>query len=420
MPTLTGTAHLRSVDQVDRDYQSLHLAVALDGTGFHPAAWREPSARPLELLSGEYWAGLAQTAERGLLDFLTIEDSFGVQSSKRSGPDGRTDQVRGRLEAALIASRVAPVTRHIGLVPSASTTHSEPFHLASAVSTLDYVSSGRAGWRPQVSARPDEAALVGLREVPALNPTDRDDPAVVAHIRDLFEEAADAVEVVRRLWDSWEDDAIIKDVATGRFIDRDKLHYVDFEGRFFNVRGPSIVPRPPQGNPLVVALAHSTVPFEFAARSVDVVLVTPRHSGDVERWVTDVRTAEATVGRQGTPLKIFGDLVVFLDDTTSAAAARRARLDEVDGAAYKSDAAIFTGTADELADELVTWHAHGLAGFRLRPGVIGHDLDAIVNDLVPSLQRRGVFRQAYERGMLRERLGLDRPVSRYAPAGDRP
>ena len=395
----------------------LHLSVALEGAGFHPGAWRHPTARPQELMTAAYWADLARTAERGLLDFVTIEDSFGIQSSRRSGPDTRTDQVRGRLDAVLIASLLAPLTTHLGLVPTAVTTHPEPFHLASAFATLDFVSGGRAGWRPQISWRPDEARLVGTRTFPTFDARDPDDPARVASVADLFDEAADAVEVVRRLWDSWEDDAIIKDQSTGRFIDRDKLHYVDFEGRYFSVKGPSIVPRPPQGNPVVAALAHSTVPFRFAARSADVVFFTPADEADIARWVHDIVSAQSFVGRTGAALKLFADLVVFLDDTDHEAAQRVAHLDALDGYPYRSDAAVFVGTPTRLAQQLLAWQAHGIDGFRLRPGVIGHDLDAIVDAVVPELQRHGAYRTDYEPGSLRERLGLARPPSRYAPAG---
>ena len=163
-------------------------------------------------------------------------------------------------------------------------------------------------------------------------------------MRELFDEATDAVEVVRRLWDSWEDDAIIKDKPTGRYIDRDKLHYVDFEGRFFSVKGPSIVPRPPQGQPVVAALAHSTIPFEFAARSADLVFITPPDTAGVERWIGDVRAAERDVERPGPRLKVYGDLVVFLDDQRDTAERRKEHLDALDGVAFRSDAAIFVGT----------------------------------------------------------------------------
>src|SRR3977135_213073 len=120
----------------------LHLAAALDGAGWHPAAWREPTARPEELFQAGYWADLVAAAERGLLDFVTFEDGLGLQSSRFDSLDGRTDQVRGRLDAVLVAARIPPLTNHIGLVPPATTTHTEPFHLSTALATLDYVSQG--------------------------------------------------------------------------------------------------------------------------------------------------------------------------------------------------------------------------------------------------------------------------------------
>lgn len=138
----------------------LHLAVALDGAGWHPAAWREPDAAPDRLFTAAYWADLALEAERGLVDFITIEDSLGQQSARYDGPDPRTDQVRVRLDAVLIASRIAPLTSRIGLVPTATVSHTEPFHVSKAIATLDYVSLGRAGWRAQLS-RPWENSLFG-------------------------------------------------------------------------------------------------------------------------------------------------------------------------------------------------------------------------------------------------------------------
>ncbi|MEU0056268.1 LLM class flavin-dependent oxidoreductase [Streptomyces sp. NPDC006334] len=390
----------------------LHLAVALDGTGWHPASWREPAARPRELFTAGYWADLVAEAERGLLDFVTIEDGLGPQSSHFLHPDDRTDQVRGRLDAVLIASRVAPLTRHIGLVPTVVATHTEPFHISKAIATLDYVSTGRAGLRVQITARPNEAAHFGRRTLPHL--TSHDAPAGRQVVTDLFDEAADHVEVVRRLWDSWEDDAEIRDAATGRFVDRDKLHYIDFEGRHFSVKGPSITPRPPQGQPLVTALAHDTVPYRLLARSADVGYVTPRDTDEARAIVAEIRAEQQAAGRAGEPLHVFADLVVHLDDDPAEAAARRARLDALAGEEHLSDARVFTGTPSQLADLLQEFQSAGLAGFRLRPAVAGHDLPAITRGLVPELQRRGAFRTAYEADTLRGLLGLPRPANRYA------
>jgi alkanesulfonate monooxygenase SsuD/methylene tetrahydromethanopterin reductase-like flavin-dependent oxidoreductase (luciferase family) len=394
----------------------LHLAVALDGAGWHPAAWRDADAQPQRLFTAGYWTGLAQQAERGLLDFLTIEDGLDLQSDDRFRADARLDRVRGRLDAVLIAARAAPATRHIGFVPTAITTHTEPFHLSKAIATLDHVSSGRAGVRVQVAVRADTAAHFGRREIPPLQADRLADPGVQRLIAGHLDEAADYVEVLRRLWDSWEDDAEIRDVATGRFIDRDKLHYIDFEGRWFSVKGPSITPRPPQGQPVVAALGHAGLAYRLIARSADVGFVTPRDTAHAAEIVTQIRAEQAGVGRAGQVLHVFGDLVVFLGETKIAAAARRQRLDERAGAEYRSDAHVYTGTAAGLADLLQDWQAAGLSGFRLRPATLSHDLTQVTERLVPELQRRGLFRTAYAAGTLRGLLGLGRPANRYAAA----
>ncbi|WP_336209403.1 LLM class flavin-dependent oxidoreductase [Nonomuraea sp. LPB2021202275-12-8] len=382
----------------------LHLAVALDGAGWHPAAWRDPAARPRELFTARHWAALVTEAERGLLDFVTIEDALGLQSTLFDGPDERVDQVRGRFDAVLLASALAPLTTRIGLVPTATTTHTEPFHVAIGIATLDHVSNGRAGWRVQLSPRRTEAAHFGHRDIPLLDP-DRVD---LDHLANLFDEAADAVEVARRLWDSWEDDAEIRDVPTGRFVDRDRLHYIDFTGPRFSVKGPSITPRPPQGQPIVTVLDHggSRVPYELPARAADIVYVTPHSRAQAAAIVEQVRS----VPRDGQPVKVFADLLVFVGDD---AAGRKARLDELAGAELTSDAAVFAGTADELAELLLDWQQAGIEGYRLRPGVVPVDLKAITRHLTSALRRHGAFRSAYEAGTLRGLLGLGRPVSRY-------
>src|SRR6185437_8069005 len=405
-----------SINTVPASTNHLHLAVALDGAGWHPAAWREPDAQPNRLFTPGYWVDLAQQAERGLLDFVTIEDGLDLQSDDRFRHDERTDRVRGRLDAVLIAARVAPATRRIGLIPTAVTTHTEPFHLSKAIATVDYASTGRAGVRVQIGGRADTAAHFGRREIGQLDAARYNEPEVQRQVVAHFDEAADYVEVLRRLWDSWEDDAEIRDVATGRFIDRDKLHYIDFEGRWFAVKGPSITPRPPQGQPVVAALGHAQVPYRLIARSADVGFVTPRDAAHAAGLVARIRAEQASAGRGDETVHVFGDLVVFLDESRAAAEARRRRLDELAGAEYRSDALVFTGTAVGLADLLQEWQEAGLSGFRLRPAALPHDLTQITERLVPELRRRCLFRARYEAGTLRERLGLGRPANRYATA----
>jgi alkanesulfonate monooxygenase SsuD/methylene tetrahydromethanopterin reductase-like flavin-dependent oxidoreductase (luciferase family) len=366
MRSRAGRKRAQSRESTSKEKQmtEFRLAVALDGTGWHPAL---PPAGAV--FTAGYWAGLAREADDARLDFVTFEDAFGP-------PAGG-----GRLEAVLLAARLAPVTGHVGLVPVATTTHTEPFHLSTALATLDHVSGGRAGWQARVSGDPAEAALLGRR--------------APLGVDELFDEAADAVEVVRRLWDSWQDDAVIKDVPSGRFIDRDRLHHIDFTGEFFSVKGPSIVPRPPQGQPVVAALAHAPVAYEFAVRAADLVFVTPSSAED----------AAGIVRRLDDRLKVYADLVVFLDAHAAVAEERRARLDP------RPDAAVFAGTPEQLADHLAGWRAAGLDGFRLRPADLPRDLEAITRLLVPLLEDRGAFRP--EPGPLRRRLGLGPAVNRY-------
>ena len=358
--------------------EHLHLAVALDGFGWHPEAWRHtPDGE--SVTSGRYWSGLATTAERGLLDFVTFDDAFTPQRRRRAEIEPRW--LAGRPDAVLIASRVAPTTTHIGLIPVATVTHTEPFHVSKAIATLDFVSRGRAGWQVRVSGTQHEAELFGRRDISAV---------------DLFDEASDAVEVARRLWDSWEDDAVIRDAATGRFIDRDKLHYIDFEGKYFSVKGPSITPRSPQGQPVVAALAHAQPAYEFAARSADLVFITPKGDGEVRINLDAVRQAG------GNALRIYADVFVSFSGVTDP----------------RSDALVFDGSPAELVDLIVRWQQSGVDGIRLRPSVNATDLPVIVDEVVPLLQRAGRFRTAYDDGeTLRERLGLPVAENRYTKAG---
>ncbi len=389
------------------------LAVALDGAGWHPAAWRDPSARPGELFSARYWRDLVQSAERADLDLVTIEDALGLQSARLWTPDERTDEVRGRLDALLIASSVAPVTSRIGLVPTVTTTHTEPFHVATGLQTLDHTSRGRAGWRAQLSGAPHEAEHFGRRALPAvdLDALRRGDSE---GLRAAFDEAGEVVEVVRRLWDSWEEGAIIQDAATGRFIDRTRIHGAEFTGRWFSVAGASIVPRSPQGQPLVTALAHAAIPYEFAAASADLVFVTPLEAADDARVLREVREAEERVGRsgiadfRGEPLRVLADAVVVLESTEAGARAALDRLDALHGAPLASDATVFAGTPAQLLERIEAWTAAGYAGVRLRPARLPRDLEQLADWVLPALGRRDDAAAT-----LRARLGFPEAITRH-------
>jgi alkanesulfonate monooxygenase SsuD/methylene tetrahydromethanopterin reductase-like flavin-dependent oxidoreductase (luciferase family) len=357
---------------------ALHLAVALEDAGWHPAAWREPGARADELLTAAYWVDQVREAERGLLDFVTLGDGVTLQPA---GPGGR---VRGRLDAVILAARIAPATSGVGIVPAVSTTLTEPFLVSTQIATLDFASQGRAGWEAQVMLGREVDGYVGPRSVPS--PEGR------------FAEAVDHVEVVRRLWDSWEDGAEIRDRGTHRFFDRSKVHRIDFEGPHFAVIGPSITPRSPQAQPVVATRVDGLAGAAFAAQAADIAFVSASDEGPA---------------RIEGPLT-FGDVVVFLDDDGGAARERRHRLDAVDR--READTFVFAGTPAELADLLIAWRDAGADGFRLHPATCPHDLTRITRRLVPELQARTAFRRTYEAGTLRGLLGLHRPANRLITA----
>ncbi|MFE0749705.1 LLM class flavin-dependent oxidoreductase [Gordonia sp. NPDC058843] len=381
--------------------EHVHLAVTLDGSGAHPGSWRAPGAEAHQLTTAAHWQRLIAEAEAGLLDFVTLADSFALH---RGHPG--TDRASGGLDSVLLASRLAPTTRSIGLLPTATVTHTEPFHVSKAIATLDYVSNGRAGVVLRTTADPDEAALFGRRRFP-------DDPAVLA---DLASEALDFATVLGLLWDSWEDDAEIRDVATGRFIDRDKLHYIDFAGDHFSVRGPAITPRPPQGRPLIAATGGHPTDLRVIGRGADLGFISPRDVDDAVRAVDAVSTAHSDAGREiADPALLFVDLFVVLATTVSEAEDRRAQLDEWAGEPFTPDTAVVVGTPTGLADEIERWAGvEGISGIRLHPAALSEDLHAITREVVPELQHRNRFRDRYTELTLRGHLGLPRPANRFA------
>ncbi|KQX54980.1 MULTISPECIES: LLM class flavin-dependent oxidoreductase [unclassified Streptomyces] len=331
----------------------LHLAAELapGSGGARPGA--DTTARTV---------ALARLADAAALDFLTHDDSFG----------------RPGLDALAVLARVAPETRSVGLVPTVTTTHTEPFHVQAAVATLDWVSRGRAGWRIAVSPTAEEARLVGRRPAP---PT-----------AELWQEAGEVAEVSRKLWDSWEDDAEIRDVTTGRFVDRRKLHHVDFQGATFSVKGPSIVPRPPQGNPVTVVDATGPAARDTAAHHADVALIRAASAEEAAALRTELREGASAHGRDPGQLRVLLSATVDLD-------------------AYE-------GGPAALAELIAGWHGGGAVdGFHLVPAVPGRDLERFTGDTVRRLADRGLFRTAHEGGTLRDHLGLARPVSQYATAG---
>ncbi|OQR59195.1 FMNH2-dependent monooxygenase [Streptomyces maremycinicus] len=344
----------------------LHLAAAIDRPGVFDA--------------GPYLE-LARLAERGGLDFVTLDDTFA-----RPGPD-----------ASAVLSRVAPATHRVGLVPTLTTTHTEPFHVQATVATLDWVSRGRAGWRIDVSTTEGEARLFGRRHSA---PSDA-----------LWREASEVADVAARLWDSWEDGAAVREVPTGRSLDAGKLHRVDFTGADFSVRGPSHLPRPPQGHPVRVVDATEGPARSTAARHADVALVRAASPAQA-RTVRDLLRADAArAGRDPNSLLVLVSLLIDLGDGEHAADPGHGG----GGPRQTAQGPLYRGGPVDLADLIASWYKDGTAdGFHLVPVEPRRDLERLVNGTVALLQHRGLFRTFYPGSTLREHLGLGRPANRYA------
>ncbi|MFJ4909245.1 LLM class flavin-dependent oxidoreductase [Streptomyces sp. NPDC093249] len=339
----------------------LHLAAELTPAAGTSAAGTAAGAATAAART----VALARLAEAAALDFLTHDDSF----------------TRPGLDALAVLARVAPETRSIGLVPTVTTTHTEPFHVQAAVAALDWVSRGRAGWRIAVSPTGTEARLFGRRPAP---------PAA-----ELWQEAGEVAEVSRKLWDSWEDDAEIRDVATGRFVDRRKLHHVDFQGSAFSVKGPSIVPRPPQGNPVTVVDATLPAARDTAAQHADVALVRATSAEEAAALRTELRQGARAHGRDPDRLRVLLSATVGPDT--------------------------HEGGPGALAELIAGWHGGGaIDGFHLVPEVPERDLARFTGETVTRLRARGLFRTAHEGATLRDHLGLPRPVSQYTTTGATP
>jgi len=364
----------------------MHLAVELTAAGRHPAAARWARLDPAVLVSAAHHVALVRTAARRGLDFALLPHSF--------HPDGGP-----LLDAVALAARIAPVVPGIGLVPTATVTHTEPFHVSKAIAALDIVSLGRAGWEPAVSRTPAEADLFGRK------------PAAPPDV--LWREAADAIEVVVRLWDSWEDDAVIRDAATGRYVDRDKLHYIDFEGEFFSVKGPSITPRPPQGHPLIVLRADEEEALPVAARWADVVRIAAPDLPSAAAARERIRAAVAAAGRDPDEVTVLLDVEVHL-----AAERDRARRDlaELDAITELSASSVrVLGPPTDLADLVgIAVRTRAADGVTLVPLVLPTDLDAVAEHAVPLLAGRGLLRTGRAGGSLRDRFGLSRPANHFA------
>ncbi|WP_027168297.1 LLM class flavin-dependent oxidoreductase [Mesorhizobium sp. WSM3224] len=434
--------------------RKIRLGAFLPGGGQHIAAWRHPDAPADGATNFEFHKQLALTAERGLFDAYFLADNLTVGLGAREGGNAK---IAG-FEPVTLFAALAPLTTHLGFIATASTTYEEPYTLARKFASLDLLSNGRAGWNVVTSAGDETAKNFNRDKQP--------DHA------DRYARAHEHVETVKALWDSWEDDAFIRDKQSGRFYDKDKLHDIDHKGAHFSVKGPLNVPRPVQGHPVVVQAGQSEDGRGLAAHSAEVIFTAHQKLETAQEFYRDIKTRVAAAGRDPDQVLIMPGVAPFVGRTKEEAQAKYQQLNDLilpeDGVALlnglagqtldirgypldgplppseetegmKSRQALIRQIADEhkfnirqlyqwvatarghhtvigsatdVADQLEEWFTSEAAdGFNILPPWLPGGLDDFVDLVIPELQRRGLFRTAYEGRTLRENLGLRRPVN---------
>lgn len=439
--------------------RQLKLGALINATGFHIAAWLHPNAPLADATDIDYYARLARSAERGLFDFLFLADSSAIMYGQDREAMSRIALV-SHLEPVTLLSALAALTRNVGLVASATTTYNEPFHLARKFASLDHLSKGRAGWNIITSANQAEAGNFSRDEH-------------VAHAQ-RYARAHEAVEIVEGLWDSWDDDAFLYDRDSGMYFDPTRLHTLGHEGELFRVSGPLNVPRPPQGYPVRLQAGSSDTGQRLGARHADVIFTAQRSLGAAQAFYRGIKDAVAGQGRDPDHVKVLPGIVPFVAATQEAAQAKFDRLQDrihpsvglallrellggLDLSGYPLDGPVpdlgssnagqsrqalllqtaregnltirqlylkaagarghhtLIGTPQTIVDEMEQWFRNeGADGFNIIPPYLPDALDDFVELVVPELQRRGLYRTAYEGKTFRENLGLPHPRSRHA------
>ena len=433
----------------------LHLCAFMRPVSIHTAWWRYPGAAPDANTSFAHLKRYAQTLERGRFDAFFMADHMAVLNMPMAALK-RSATVTS-IEPLTLLPALAAVTEHIGLIATASTTFNEPYHIARKFASLDIVSGGRAGWNVVTTSNPDAALNFGM-----------DDHMEHAQ---RYRRAREFYEVVTGLWDSWADDAFVRDVDAGVYFDPDKLHVLDHRGEYFKVRGPLNVARPPQGWPVIVQAGASEAGRQLAAETAEVIFAAGGKVEAAQAFYADIKSRMARVGRAPDQLKILPGAMVILGGSRAEAQEKKALLDSLvhpdsgvaslsialgcDASGFDLDAPLpdipetnasksardrvlayarannatvrqlaamvgaysgptFMGTPASVADEMQHWlESSACDGFTIQFPTVPMGLDEFVDQLVPELQRRDILRREYEGRTLRENLGLSRPGNRF-------
>ena len=428
--------------------RQIRLGLSMRYLGYHDAAWRHPDVPAGGASDYHHFLRCAQAAERGLFDMVFFADGIGVRANDDPAGSLAHSNRNVELEPLTLLSALAPMTRHIGLVCTASTTYNEPYHIARKFASLDHISGGRAGWNIVTSWSEQEAWNFSREK--HLDYDTR------------YDRAREFVDVVTGLWDSWEPEAFVHDKATGQFYDPAKLHVLNHKGKHFQVRGPLSVKPTPQGRPLLVQAGGNEMGQEIAAADADVVYSSINSFEGAQAYYASVKGRMAKYGRDPDQVRIMPALIPVIGRTEAEA---QAKLDELqalidplvgqarlyglmgDLSAYDFDGPVpeptgakarsmayswyeraklegwsirqmygqyavgegyrVIGTPGQVADMMEHWLDNGAAdGFNITPTHLPYGIDAFVEYVVPELQRRGRFRTQYEGATLRENLGL--------------
>lgn len=371
----------------------LHLTLSLAGSGYHPASWQMSRLPPSPSAIGLF--PFAVAAEHARMDTVLL--GHGLESL-RVGENGQVNAMQ--LDPLPLAGALLARTRQIGVVAGWTVDFSEPFHVARVLATLDHLSYGRSGWLAQMFGADALVPRIGR----ALG---------TQTLADYCGRAHEFIDAVERLWDSWEDEAFVVDKTSGMFVDPDRVHPINHHGRYFTIRGPLNVPRPPQGRPVLVqADPENAEGRRLAARTADVILT---HCGTVAETAARSRELRCLRGEQ--PLRVLADLCIVLAPTEAAARERAAQLDAL--VAPGNVVPRFTGTPAGLVELFAEWSAAGACdGFNLLPAVLPDDVELLVDAVIPLARELALVRRDYAGKTLREHFGLPRPASQFTECAD--
>jgi N-acetyl-S-(2-succino)cysteine monooxygenase len=440
---------------MSKNNRKMNLNLFLNSLGHHEAAWRYPESPAEDILNFSYYKKVAQKAEQAKLDAIFLADRVSI--SPQSVEHG--SQVS--FEPLTLLSALSAVTENIGLIGTVSTSFNEPFNLARRFSSIDFLSNGRVGWNIITSGTDREAQNFNLDAIP--NHSER------------YKRAEEFLEVTLKLWDSWEEDALIISKEDGIFANSEKVHEINHNGQFYKVRGPLNISSSPQKRPVLVLASASEDGKEVAAKYAEAIFTAHQTFHNAKEFYQDVKSRVIKYGRDSEKVKILPGICLIVGETEEEVKERElelerlinfdhsliqlsnrvgvdltsAPLDEplpelpdiqsIQGHQSRTQLIVelakrenltlrqlllrlgggrghytFSGTPQKIADELEYWFLNGAAdGFNIMPQVMKHDLDQFINLVIPELQRRGLFRTEYEGKTLREHYGLGLPKNQF-------